>query len=67
VLVVADGRRPGYSVGLDFVEEARVMRALGARDAVNLDGGGSTGITIGAQLVNRLIPRESARSEMPWY
>jgi hypothetical protein len=53
VLVAADGRRPGYSVGLDFVEEARVMRALGARDALNLDGGGSTGITIGDQLVNR--------------
>jgi hypothetical protein len=53
VLVAADGRRPGYSVGLDFVEEAQVMRALGARDAVNLDGGGSTGITIGDQLVNR--------------
>ena len=53
VLVAADGRQPGYSVGLDFVEAARVMRALGARDAVNLDGGGSTGITIGDQLVNR--------------
>jgi exopolysaccharide biosynthesis protein len=30
-----------------------VMRALGARDALNLDGGGSTGMTIGGNLVTR--------------
>jgi len=53
VLIAADGRRPGYSVGLDFGEEALVMRAFDARDAVNLDGGGSTGITIGDHLVSR--------------
>ncbi|CAN5769725.1 phosphodiester glycosidase family protein [soil metagenome] len=53
VPIAADGRLPGYSVGLNFEEEALVMRALDARDAVNLDGGGSTGITIGDQLVNR--------------
>jgi len=29
------------------------MRALGARDAVNLDGGGSTGLTLGAELLTR--------------
>ena len=29
------------------------MRALGARDALNLDGGGSTGMTIGPNLVTR--------------
>jgi exopolysaccharide biosynthesis protein len=29
------------------------MRALGARNAVNLDGGGSTTMAIGATLVNR--------------
>ena len=29
------------------------MRALGAEEAVNLDGGGSTAITIGEELMNR--------------
>jgi exopolysaccharide biosynthesis protein len=29
------------------------MKALGAREALNLDGGGSTGMTIGADLVTR--------------
>ena len=29
------------------------MAALGAREAVNLDGGGSTTMTVGGKLVNR--------------
>ena len=53
LLVAIDGRRPGHSVGASFEESAAVMRALGARDAVNLDGGGSTGMTIGPNLVTR--------------
>jgi hypothetical protein len=53
LLVAVDGHAPGYSVGLSFTEEARLMRALGARDAVNLDGGGSTTMTVRGRLVNR--------------
>ena len=53
LLVAADGRAPGISVGLSFAEEAAVMRALGATDAVNLDGGGSTTLALGSRLVTR--------------
>ncbi|WP_250121653.1 phosphodiester glycosidase family protein [Chroococcidiopsis sp. CCMEE 29] len=53
LLVTVDGRQPGWSVGASFVESAKIMRSLGAEDAVNLDGGGSTAITINQQLVNR--------------
>ncbi|MDP9347431.1 MAG: phosphodiester glycosidase family protein [Actinomycetota bacterium] len=53
LLVAADGRAPGFSVGLSFAEEASVLGALGARDAVNLDGGGSTTMTLGSTLVTR--------------
>ena len=53
LLVAADGRAPGYSVGLSFLEEAAVMRALGASDAVNLDGGGSTTMAVGATAITR--------------
>lgn len=52
-LVAVDGRRPGYSVGVNFEESAAIMEALGSEEAVNLDGGGSTSITIGERLVNR--------------
>lgn len=53
LLVTVDGRQPGWSVGATFAESAQIMRSLGATDAVNLDGGGSTTITINQQLVNR--------------
>ncbi|MBB1258710.1 phosphodiester glycosidase family protein [Streptomyces alkaliterrae] len=42
VLMTADGRHPGHSAGLTIPEAAAVMRSLGAVDALNLDGGGST-------------------------
>ncbi|WP_160118418.1 phosphodiester glycosidase family protein [Bacillus sp. V59.32b] len=53
LLVTVDGRQPHYSVGASFKESARIMKALGAVDAVNLDGGGSTAMTIGSDIVNR--------------
>jgi hypothetical protein len=53
LLVAVDGRAPGYSDGLSFPESADLMRALGARDALNLDGGGSTTFTLGTTLLTR--------------
>ena len=42
VLVVVDGRQKPYSDGMTLRELATLMLALGARDAINLDGGGSS-------------------------
>jgi Phosphodiester glycosidase len=52
VLVTVDGRRPGWSAGVTLREGARVMRSLGARDALNLDGGGSTAMAVRGRLAN---------------
>jgi Phosphodiester glycosidase len=52
LLVTIDGRRPGWSAGVTLTEAARVMQALGARDALNLDGGGSTTMTVRGAVVN---------------
>jgi exopolysaccharide biosynthesis protein len=52
LLVTVDGRGPGVSEGLTLVEEARLMRDLGARQAMNLDGGGSTAMVVNGGLVN---------------
>jgi hypothetical protein len=41
-LVTVDGRAPGWSRGLRFPALAELMLSLGAYEAVNLDGGGST-------------------------
>jgi hypothetical protein len=50
ILLTADGRRPGHSAGLTIPETAAVMRSLGAVDAVNLDGGGSTTMVVDDEL-----------------
>jgi len=42
LLFTVDGREAGRSLGMKFSEMADAMIRFGARDAVNLDGGGST-------------------------
>ena len=61
LLVTVDGRRPGWSVGMTLREAARLMRSLGARDALNLDGDGSTTMTVRGQVVNRPSDRGGER------
>ncbi len=45
-LVVVDGRQPLYSEGITLHELAELMLSLGAYDAMNLDGGGSSTMVI---------------------
>ncbi|NGM60825.1 phosphodiester glycosidase family protein [Sphingobacterium sp. SGG-5] len=40
--LVADGRNPIYSNGLTYAELSIIMKAFDVKDAVNLDGGGSS-------------------------
>lgn len=42
LLVTVDGRLPGWSEGVTYIEAAQLMRWLGATNALNLDGGSST-------------------------
>jgi len=46
LLMVIDGRQPGYSEGATKVETAEWLRKLGAWEAVNLDGGYSSNLVI---------------------
>lgn len=50
-LVVVDGRSP-TSVGVTLVELGELMRGLGAWQALNFDGGGSTTMVIEGAIVN---------------
>ena len=50
-LLVVDGRSQ-KSVGMTLVELAALMRRLGAWQAMNLDGGGSTTMIIDGAIVN---------------
>lgn len=53
ILLTVDGRHADRSVGLTITETADVLRSLGAVDALNLDGGGSTAMVVRGKLQGR--------------
>ncbi len=65
LLVVVDGRQPAYSEGMTLAELASFLRDIGATDAINLDGGGSTTMAVrredGIAVVNRPSDRTGER------
>jgi Phosphodiester glycosidase len=61
LLATVDGRRPGWSAGMTLREAAHLMRSLGAREALNLGGGGSSTMTIRGEVVNRPSDRVGER------
>ena len=60
--IAADGRGDD-DAGLTLAELAEALAALGATQALNLDGGGSTSLVWGGRLRNR--PREAYGTEIP--
>jgi Phosphodiester glycosidase len=53
IALVCDGRKTGIDVGLTLAELAEFTADLGARQAINLDGGGSTALIHHGHLLNR--------------
>ncbi len=45
-LMVVDGRQPGYSEGVTFPELAELLISYGAHTGANMDGGGSSAMSI---------------------
>lgn len=54
VTIDGDSVNQGRSVGMSVIELAATMYRLGAVQAVNLDGGGSTSMALRGQVVNRV-------------
>ena len=53
LVLVLDGRQPGWSDGATQAETQAIMQALGAEDATMLDGGGSTQLVVDGRVRNR--------------
>jgi exopolysaccharide biosynthesis protein len=53
LLVTVDGRQPEVSVGMTLAESAELLLALGATEAINLDGGGSTTFVANGVVANQ--------------
>jgi len=52
-LAAIDGRQPDHSVGMTFAELQALCKRLDLQQALNLDGGGSTTMVVGGQIVNK--------------
>ena len=52
VLLTVDGRQPQKSMGMTIEELANLMLEFGCREAMNLDGGGSTTMVVNNKVVN---------------
>ncbi|WP_338555347.1 phosphodiester glycosidase family protein [Paenibacillus sp. KS-LC4] len=61
VFVVVDGRKEGYSRGMTLTELADVMAGLGATEAYNLDGGGSSTMYFMGRVVNNPLGKNQER------
>jgi hypothetical protein len=68
-LVAIDGKQPLYSQGMTLTEVTALMQQLGAVDALNLDGGGSTTLVQstadGPQLLNAAVHTKWPMRERP--
>lgn len=53
VLITVDGRQAGVSAGMSLDMLAELLLELGAVEAINLDGGGSTTMVVRNKLLNR--------------
>ncbi len=61
LMITVDGRQPGVSVGMTLQELADYLFSLGAVDAMNLDGGGSTTMFLDGKVVNTPSDKEGER------
>ncbi|HUR99288.1 MAG TPA: phosphodiester glycosidase family protein [Pyrinomonadaceae bacterium] len=61
LMITVDGRQPGVSVGMNLQELAEYILSLGASDAMNLDGGGSTTMYVDGKVLNTPSEKDGER------
>lgn len=61
LMITIDGRQPDHSVGINLNDLAEFLLELGAVDAMNLDGGGSTTMFLDGKIVNKPSDKEGER------
>lgn len=61
LLVAVDGRQPGHSIGIGLDDLANMLLEMGAMQAMNFDGGGSTTMFLDGKVVNKPSDKEGER------
>lgn len=57
ILLVVEGRNPGISAGVTIPEMAQIFLGIGAQEAMNFDGGGSSALTVNGK--NTIRPSDA--------
>lgn len=52
LLITVDGRSPGNAIGMNIPELAHLIKTLGGKTTLNLDGGGSTTLYLDGNILN---------------
>ncbi|MCM5661780.1 phosphodiester glycosidase family protein [Galbibacter mesophilus] len=65
ILLVVDGRQPGFSNGISLPGLAKIMVDLGCVRALNLDGGGSSAMVAADTLINCPSNKGNAQRPVP--
>ncbi|MDE7386662.1 MAG: phosphodiester glycosidase family protein [Muribaculaceae bacterium] len=65
ILFICDGRT-AQSGGATLLELAQIMKGLGCVDAVNFDGGGSTGMMVGDKHINKAVIENNDGTQSPY-
>lgn len=64
-LVVVDGRQPNYSMGMNYVELQALLLGLGATNAIELDGGGSSTLVVREKSGNPGVLNRPCHTKIP--
>ena len=68
VIIIVDGRQPGYSEGVSLQSLQSMFVTLGVQTAFNLDGGGSTELWFQGEILNSPAGgRERKLSDCIWF
>ena len=68
VILVVDGRQPGYSAGLSLQALQQLFVGFGAQTAINLDGGGSAELWFQGAILNEPAGGQERRlSDCIWF
>ncbi len=66
IMLVMDGRRSDHSNGADFPDLGKILKAMGAYNGINLDGGGSSTFVVkdGGSLTVKNRPSDNKEREI---
>lgn len=61
IILVVEGRHPGIAEGADLLQLASLLKGLGCVEALNLDGGGSSGMLVNGKPTITVSDKEGQR------